>query len=602
MKKTKLYLITAFVSAIMLAGCDKKKDGPEPTTQEPPRFSASIEKVSGKTSLDSDLKIHWGANDSISIFAASENTPYRFTGLDNNGNGDFICASASGFPAESQIKAFYAVYPYNENIRIDGQRRLQLTLPAAQDYSAGPFGTGVNTMVAVSAGAKSYDLPFQNLCGYLVVRLYGEGSIKALVLEGNQREKLSGAATVTAFHDDTPVLTMDASAGNSVRIDCGAVKLGTSAETATEFWFVIPPTTFTSGFTVSAISTDGTRATIMHGKRTIVYRNVVSSLEPWEAEFVQPDITLDAKKLTCFADEAKLAVYVEAPEGTTYTPSIPAEAQDWLQVNSNPESGNGFIYFSVAKNTTSQDRSAAVQIRYGGQLQKTVTINQKGYVKRDKFAEWGLKGDFVSALSNDRPYEWYIDQGDTGACSDSNCGPASSAMSARWYNGLFRGTAEEAREEIYNNGGWWYTNDIANYFASHGIANQFIRYSNDALVAELDKGNILLLCLDMYYVTYGDAAGEHVNKFYYTTTTGWGHFIVVKGYVRTSQKLYLEVYDPYSIWSAYPDGELKGKDRYYDAEDIQYSAGVWWHNMISIGSNLPAAVMGIPEIQHQFRR
>ena len=45
--------------------------------------------------------------------------------------------------------------------------------------------------------------------------------------------------------------------------------------------------------------------------------------------------------------------------------------------------------------------------------------------KSESFSEWGLEGTFVSYKSNERNYDWYIDQGNTGSCSSLNCGTAS---------------------------------------------------------------------------------------------------------------------------------------------------------------------------------
>ena len=206
--------------------------------------------------------------------------------------------------------------------------------------------------------------------------------------------------------------------------------------------------------------------------------------------------------------------------------------------------------------------------------------------KTEMFAEWGLEGTLVSYVSNERSYEWYIDQGSTGPCSGVNCGPASSTMAAHWYDSSFTGTTQDARNEFYNNGGWWYTSDINAYFTNHGIAHSQRSYSsNTEITGQIDRGNIVLLCLDMYYITYGNVSGKRVNKFYNTSGTGWGHFLLVKGYVQTSSKLYFEVYDPYSMGRKYPDGTPMGKDRYYDSNDILTSAGIWWPCMITIGGH-----------------
>ena len=37
-------------------------------------------------------------------------------------------------------------------------------------------------------------------------------------------------------------------------------------------------------------------------------------------------------------------------------------------------------------------------------------------------------------VHNDRNYNWYIDQGNTGWASNSNCGPSSSVMVEKWFH------------------------------------------------------------------------------------------------------------------------------------------------------------------------
>lgn len=86
-------------------------------------------------------------------------------------------------------------------------------------------------------------------------------------------------------------------------------------------------------------------------------------------------------------------------------------------------------------------------------------------------AAWGF-----GALENDyrhldKPYEWYIDQADTGAASGNNCGPSSVTMAIQWYDRTFSKTAEDARNWSYGwrGNGWWYTSDIINYLNLYGV-------------------------------------------------------------------------------------------------------------------------------------
>ncbi|MBO4767961.1 MAG: C39 family peptidase [Bacteroidales bacterium] len=294
-------------------------------------------------------------------------------------------------------------------------------------------------------------------------------------------------------------------------------------------------------------------------------------------------IKVDQTSFNRYSPAGEVAVYVTVEGGAKYSASIPDNAKSWISLKSISGSESGFVHFAIAKNTTGESRTAMVAITYGEGLSKSIQISQDAKEKKDYFAQWGLEGELVSTVSNDRPYYWYVDQGNTGACSGVNCGPASTTMASNWFNGSLRITTEDARQEYYNNGGWWYTNDINGFLRTHGVSiSQKSFGSTEALVSELKKGNIVILCLDMYYITYGDGSGQKVNKFYRTNGTGWGHFIVVKGYVETSTKLYCEVYDPYTMGNNDSNGLPKGMDRYYVADELLRSAGIWWSYMIVI--------------------
>ena len=103
-------------------------------------------------------------------------------------------------------------------------------------------------------------------------------------------------------------------------------------------------------------------------------------------------------------------------------------------------------------------------------------------------------------------------------------------MACKWSDSSFSRTTEDARNEIYLNGGWWYTNNINNYLTTYGIPHFQQSYrTNSDVTSMIDNSSIVLLCLDMYYITYGNESGKRVNKFYNTAGTGFciakiGHF------------------------------------------------------------------------------
>ena len=147
-------------------------------------------------------------------------------------------------------------------------------------------------MVAVGESATDDKLFFKNACGYLVVKLYNESgaTVKSVVLEGNNEEKISGATTITATHAGIPSVTMTDTATTAVTIDCGeGVSIGTTAETATEFWFVLPEITFEGGITITATDTEGKEYEKTTTKPVVITRNNVQPMKALGCEFAIPN-------------------------------------------------------------------------------------------------------------------------------------------------------------------------------------------------------------------------------------------------------------------------------------------------------------------------
>ena len=278
----KIFAILAAFAA--LTSCSVKElTGPESSAGSP-ILHASFEGLEGtRTFVDGGLHLFWTADDRLSVFLGTTyNQQYRFTGETGDNAGDFEEVPASGLHSGSDVNAIYAVYPYRTTTKLSYDGKITVDLPAVQQYAPGTFGPGANTMVAVTAGKSDTFLPFKNLCGYLVVKFYGSGTVKSVTIEGNNGEKLAGKATVTASHTAAPTLVLADDATTSITIDCGeGVTLGSTAETATEFWFCIPPVTFSKGFTITATGSAGSFSKSTTGSRTIE-RNVRVSMPALE--------------------------------------------------------------------------------------------------------------------------------------------------------------------------------------------------------------------------------------------------------------------------------------------------------------------------------
>lgn len=197
------------------------------------------------------------------------------------------------------------------------------------------------------------------------------------------------------------------------------------------------------------------------------------------------------------------------------------------------------------------------------------------------FAE---KDDNELEVLNQKDYDWYIDQKETGKYADNNCGPSCAVMSLYFQKGYDKAvTAETARNTRVNDGGWWFTNDVSDFLKDSGVKHRMKFYKNpDSLLKPLREGKICIICIDSSTLRYNPDANSHFNKYY---TGGGGHFIVVNGYKVVDGRLYYIVNDPNSWGMKYADGSYMGKDRYYDAIDIDKTVRQWSKEYYVVDNN-----------------
>ena len=141
-------------------------------------------------------------------------------------------------------------------------------------------------MISVSADNV---LQYKNVGGYLMLKLYGEDvSVSSITLKGNSGEKLAGKATVTMPLDGVPSVVMAEDATDQITLVCDTpVALGATAEESKDFWLVVPPVTFSKGFTVT-VSGNGGVFEKPTEKTVTIERNKLSKMAPIEVELSQP--------------------------------------------------------------------------------------------------------------------------------------------------------------------------------------------------------------------------------------------------------------------------------------------------------------------------
>lgn len=261
-------VLTALPLLALIAGCNpiqfqEESPLPNPEPASETAFRAVFEPVypEVKTMLSEDLEFLWNEGDEISVFRASTyNREYLFDGMDESESGDFYeinSPESRGVMFSSKaLDKNYAVYPYNlsKHVSLSSSAVLTIDMPSEQTYRENSVGPGTNLMTAITPDVDSHDLVFKNVCGYVKINLYGEDVIvKSVTLSADGGEKISGRAKIPMVYGAVPVIEMQESNTYSyVTITSEeGIELGATSQTATAFWFVVPPVSFSSGFTIS---------------------------------------------------------------------------------------------------------------------------------------------------------------------------------------------------------------------------------------------------------------------------------------------------------------------------------------------------------------
>lgn len=290
MKKSLFFCIVAMV----FAGCNRVEI--EPVVEMGlPSVWAGVDVSDTKAYVDEGLAMHWNANDKIDVSFANDTYQnayvYTFSGADGATEGEFTPPSGSSI--EPSYGKDVAYFPSGRSTAWSASSA-KVRLWEYQTYAEGSFGATDNPMIALSTekDGKLF-FPFKNVCGYLVVRLYGDVSVTEVTLEGNNGEILAGECYVIMGSDGIPFIARDDSLFKETWISVAKkvnnvvtpLKLGKTAEEATEIWFVVPPTTFKKGFTITILGSDDEEMVISTPRQRSITRNVVNKMAPIEVVF-----------------------------------------------------------------------------------------------------------------------------------------------------------------------------------------------------------------------------------------------------------------------------------------------------------------------------
>ncbi len=239
-----------------------------------------------RTYLEQDKYLRWTKGDEISFFPVTYNLRYRFDGETGDNNGSFTKIT-NKLVTGNALNNNYAVYPYKESTSMSDEGIISFELPAEQSYAPNSFGVGTNTMVATTRDSEDNILRFKNVCGFLKLQLYGvDVIVTSIEIKGNNNEKIAGASTITAAYGNSPIVEVQETAATSITLNCSdGVTLNNDASNPTNFWFVIPETTFEKGFTITVTDTQGATFIKSTSKPLSIERNTI---QPMSALQVTP--------------------------------------------------------------------------------------------------------------------------------------------------------------------------------------------------------------------------------------------------------------------------------------------------------------------------
>ena len=292
------------VTCLVVSCSTRDKDFQTPV-QEDVIYYATFEQPAEdgtRVYANEDLLLRWTADDRVSIFGKNTyNQQYRFIGETGDNSGGFSKVDGAEYVTGNPISHTVSIYPYQASTKITEDEVLTVTLPAEQHYAENTFGLGANTMVSIS---EDNFLQYKNVGGYLRISLYGEGvSVSSITLKGNNGEKLAGRASVTMPLDGVPAIALSSDATDEITLVCNTpVELGAAADESVDFWFVVPPVTFSQGFTISVTQTTGGVYRKATSNIITIERNRLSKMSLVEVDFLLPetiDLGLSVKWSPC---------------------------------------------------------------------------------------------------------------------------------------------------------------------------------------------------------------------------------------------------------------------------------------------------------------
>lgn len=241
-----------------------------------------------RTVVYNDRDILWQNGDMISFYMGEHNNMqyiYRGKVESSTAEFEFVHDLLGTQPAVHYTQAIYPYDGYTKCVADEENdaNRLTVYYPAEQNYVKNSFGKNANLMVATGKDDTDVEMYFQNACGYLIIKLYGNGTkVKSItVTPQSEKVKIAGEATIISKYNAEPQISMTDNATSSVTLHCGeeGVALAWNAAEAEEFWFALPPVTFEGGLKVDIEDISGAHYVRETTSTIEIERNMIQPME-----------------------------------------------------------------------------------------------------------------------------------------------------------------------------------------------------------------------------------------------------------------------------------------------------------------------------------
>ena len=276
---------------------------PQGLNEQEITITASLGEPGTRTERAADGSVLWSPGDQISLFYGSgtnggscftaQNTEaaktVNFTGT--------IGVITGGNNVAVEDTYFWATYPYNATASCDGNS-ITTVLPSAQVAAADTFADDLFPSMGRSQGLN---ISFYNICGGIKFTVSEEG-IKSVTLKANSGEQIVGTITA-AFDGGVPVVTNIAGGSDTITLSAPE---GETFEVGKAYFFVMVPTVFQTGFTMT-FSKGYARAERVITSKATIKRSVFGTMNTpdagleWEMLYVPiPDENFSAYMIQNF--------------------------------------------------------------------------------------------------------------------------------------------------------------------------------------------------------------------------------------------------------------------------------------------------------------